>query len=289
MNKKTKLILWDSLEEIKKIDSESIDLIITSPPYFMGKDYDTSMEVNDFIEIHKQLLKDIFRVLKKWWSLCWQVWFHTKNDSLIPLDFLVYDTIKQTINKTKEKLILRNRIVWTFWHWLHSSKRLSWRYETILWYTKWKNYYFDLDSIRVPQKYPWKRYYKWEKKWEFSGNPLWKNPADVWEIPNVKANHIEKTIHPCQFPVSLASRLVLWMSPENGVILDPFMWSGSSWVASLLNNRNFIWIELNKNYYNIAKQRCKDTIDWVIKYREDKPVYKPTWNLSVAKKPDYFK
>lgn len=282
------LILWDSLKEIKKIKSNSVDLIVTSPPYFMGKDYDTSIKIEDFIEIHEKLFKDIFRVLKNWWSLCWQVWFHTKNDFLIPLDYLVYDIINRTINKTWDNLILRNRIIWTFWHWFHCSKKLSGRYETILWYTKWKDYHFDLDAIRIPQKYPWKTYYKGEKKGEISGNPLWKNPSDVWEIPNVKANHIEKTEHPCQFPVSLVSRLVRWMSPENWTILDPFMWSGSSWVAALINKRNFIWIELDEKYYQIAKDRCNKSIEWTIKFREDKPIYKPTGNLAVAKKPDYF-
>ena len=104
---------------------------------------------------------------------------------------------------------MRNRIVWHFEHGLHCSRRLSGRYETIMWFTKGDDYVFELDPIRVPQKYPGKKYFKGPKAGQYSCNPLGKNPGDVWTIPNVKSNHVEKTGHPCQFPVELIERLVL--------------------------------------------------------------------------------
>lgn len=82
----------------------------------------------------------------------------------------------------KQRLKLRNRIVWHFGHGLHASKRFSGRYETILWFSKTDNYIFNLDSVRVPAKYPGKRHFKGPKKGQPSGNPLGKNPSDIWEI-----------------------------------------------------------------------------------------------------------
>ena len=147
---------------------------------------------------------------------------------------------------------LRNRIVWHFGHGLHASKRLSGRYETLLWFSKTDNYTFNLDEIRVPSKYPGKRSFKGANKGELSGNPLGKNPSDfwddikddddklVWEIPNVKANHPEKTAHPCQFPVELAERCVLALTNNKDIVFDPFVGSGSSAVASIMHGRNFL-------------------------------------------------
>jgi adenine-specific DNA-methyltransferase len=139
-------------------------------------------------------------------------------------------------------LHLRNRIVWHFGHGLHASKRFSGRYEVILWFTKGNEYTFNLDAVRVPQKYPDKKYFKGPKKGELSGNPLGKNPSDIWEIPNVKANHVEKTIHPCQFPVELIERLVLAMTDEGDWALDPFIGVGTTALdntrlATMLNAR----------------------------------------------------
>ena len=123
---------------------------------------------------------------------------------------------------------MRNRIIWTFGHGLNSVRRFSGRHETILWSTKGDSLEFNLDEVRVPQKYAGKRAYKGPHKGELSGNPLGKNPSDVWEIPNVKAKHIEKTEHPCQFPVAIPQRLIKALTHENALILDPFMGSGTT-------------------------------------------------------------
>jgi adenine-specific DNA-methyltransferase len=119
------------------------------------------------------------------------------NGEIIPLDILLYPIFASL------GLHLRNRIVWHFGHGLHASKRFSGRYEVILWLTKSNEYTFNLDAVRVPQKYPRKRHFKGPKKGQLSGNPLGKNLSDVWEIPNVKANYVEKTIHPYQFLIEL--------------------------------------------------------------------------------------
>ena len=158
-----------------------------------------------------------------------------------------------------------------------------------MWYTKGKEFNFDLDSVRIPQKYPGKRHYKGAKKGEYSGNPLGKNPSDVWDIPNVKANHIEKTEHPCQFPISIPQRLVKALTPKNGLVLDPFFGSGATSIAAMLEGRRFVGSETEEKYCKIATERTREAITGTIKYREDRPVAEPDTKLAVARRPSHFK
>lgn len=274
----------DCIKVLKRLPNESIDLIITSPPYCMGKEYDKSTKIEDFIEAHRSLLPEILRVTKPGGNICWQIGYHVKRQVVTPLDYLVHG-----IFSSSKELYLRNRIIWTFGHGLHSKNRFSGRHETVLWYSKGRDYHFNLDDVRVPQKYPGKTHYKGAKKGEYSGNPLGKNPGDIWEIPNVKALHIEKTEHPCQFPVALAQRLIRALSPSDGRILDPYMGSGSTGVAALVEGRKFVGIEIVKEYYDIAHLRCRQSLSKEIKFRPlDKSIYVPGENTAVAKKPAHF-
>lgn len=275
----------DGLKLIKKLPSESVDLTVTSPPYCMNKKYEScSDDVQTFTTAHQALLPEIIRVTKPGGSICWQVGFHVKNNTIIPLDFLIYDILKE-----HKELQLRNRVVWTFGHGLHCQSRFSGRYEVILWYTKGDDYHFNLDAVRVPQKYPGKRYSKGPRKGEFSGNPKGKNPSDIWEIPNVKAGHVEKTDHPCQFPVALAQRLVKAMVPQDGLVLDPFSGVSSTGIAALQEKKRFIGAELDESYIKIANERLQETIQGTIKTRSlDQEIYIPNPNEKVAIKPDHF-
>ena len=278
------LINDDCIKALKTLPDESIDLSVTSPPYFMGKEYDRSTKIEDFVEAHRLILSELLRITKQGGSICWQVGYHVKDAVVIPLDFLVHG-----IFGSSSELYLRNRIIWTFGHGLHSKKRFSGRHEMVLWYSKGKDFFFNLDSVRVPQKYPGKTHYKGAKKGEYSGNPLGKNPGDVWEIPNVKALHIEKTDHPCQFPVALAQRLVRALTPSDGRVFDPFMGSGSTGVAALVEGKKFVGVEIIKEYYDIAHSRCEQSLSKEIKFRPlEKPIFVPTKNTAFAKKPAHF-
>ncbi len=274
----------DCLKLLKTLPDKIVDLTVTSPPYCMGKEYEKSLNYEDFVSIHSTVLPEIIRVTKDGGSICWQTGYHVINGVVTPLDYFVYDIL----SKFKD-IHLRNRIVWTYGHGLHCKNRFSGRHEIILWFTKGKNYFFNLDEVRVPQKYPGKKYYKGEKKGAYSGNPLGKNPSDLWEIPNVKANHIEKTEHPCQFPIALVQRLVRSLTPHNGVVLDPFVGSGSSGVASILENREFIGAEMKEKYYKIADRRCAEAIAGNVQHRPlNKPIVIPDKRMSVAQKPSNF-
>jgi len=284
-NRKVVLHAGDSIDLLRSLPNDSVHLTLTSPPYCMGKEYEDTDKIEDFIEAHRLILPEIHRVTAPGGSICWQVGYHVKNGVLMPLDFLVHN-----IMQSFPDLALRNRVVWTYGHGLHCSDRLSGRHEMILWYTKSDNYTFNLDNIRVPQKYPGKRHYKGPQKGKLSGNPLGKNPSDVWDIPNVKANHVEKTIHPCQFPVALAMQLVRAFTNPNNLVLDPFMGSGTTGVAALLEGRRFVGAELLKKYFKVAEHRCLQAINGTVKYRSpDVAVYVPDPNTAVAQMPAQFR
>ena len=276
-------------ELLASLEPNSIDLIVTSPPYFVGKEYDTSKSWEDFRTEILKVTPLMVKALKPGGSICWQVGNHVQDGEVTPLDALLVVDMKSF-----PEITLRNRIIWTFGHGTHASKRFSGRHETILWYSKGKKSLFNLDVFRVPQKYPGKRHYKGPKKGKLSGNPLGKNPGDVWnlgeiwQIPNVKAKHIEKTAHPCQFPTALIRRLIKGLTSKNGTILDPYMGSGSAGVAALLENRNFIGCDISTEYIEIAKKRLDDAVQGSAEIREDTPIRVPNPNEKVSKRPSHF-
>ncbi len=258
------------MDFLPTIPDDSVQLVVTSPPYNIGKEYEKKISIEKYIEQQEEIITQCVRVLKPQGSICWQVGNHVKNGEIFPLDIMLYPIF------TKLGLKLRNRIVWHFEHGLHCSKRFSGRYETIMWYSKSDNYTFNLDPVRVPQKYPNKKHFKGPKAGQLSCNPLGKNPGDLWVIPNVKNNHVEKTIHPCQFPVELIERLVLSMTNEGDIVLDPFVGVGSSIIASVLNNRIGIGAEIMDEYVEIARKRINEAFKGTIKIRPmNTPIYDP--------------
>ena len=247
------------------------DLVVSSPPYNIGKSYEKKGALEDYLAWQERILDLIVPRLKDTGSICWQVGNFVDNGMIVPLDIEMAYIFK------KHGLKLRNRIIWHFGHGLHNKRRFSGRYEVIMWYSKTDNYHFDLDPVRIPAKYPGKRHFKGPKKGMLSGNPLGKNPEDVWSIPNVKANHIEKTDHPCQFPVGLIERLVLSMTKPGQLVFDPFAGVGSSGVAAALHERSFLGCELIAGYARQAKGRIDAALSGTARYRpHDKELYDHT-------------
>jgi len=278
------LICNDALAVLPKFQKASIDLVFSSPPYCIGKEYESARTSAEFVAIHEKIIPVIVDLLKPGGSFCWQVGYHARKGVLLPLDFLVHEQVRK-----HPKMMLRNRVIWTFNHGLHASKRFSGRHEIVLWYTKGDSANFDLDSIRIPQKYPGKLHYKGPKKGGLSGNPLGKNPGDVWDVPNVKGKHVEKTSHPCQFPVALPQRFIRALCPKGGVVLDPFMGVGSAGVAAAIESRRFIGIEIDDEYSAIAAQRISEARAGRAVARPDKPVVEPKGHEKVAKRPAHFR
>ena len=256
----------DALGNLKRIQNSSVQLVVTSPPYNIGKEYEVKRGYSEYLEEMELIITELVRVLKPGGSICWQVGNGIRKGEVIPLDALFYPVFKS------KGLVLRNRIVWSFGHGLHAQRRFSGRHETILWFTKGEEYVFNLDSVRVPAKYPNKKHYKGPNKGQLSGNPLGKNPGDVWEITNIKALHPEKTDHPCQFPVALVDRLVKSLSNPGDLVIDPFLGSGTTLIAAAINGRRSIGIEISKKYVEISKKRIRSLIQgslrWVIPLKE---------------------
>lgn len=260
----------DNLQFLASLPDGSVQLVVTSPPYNIGKAYERRTALDVYLEQQEQVISECIRVLRPGGSICWQVGNHVDSGEVIPLDILLYPIFKR--NGVK----LRNRIVWHFGHGLHCSQRFSGRYEVILWFSRGDDYVFNLDSVRIPSKYPNKKHFKGPNAGQLSGNPLGKNPSDVWEIPNVKSNHVEKTIHPCQFPVELVERLVLALTEPGDIVLDPYMGVGSAVIAALRHDRIGYGCDIEPGYVDVAWQRVRDHAAGRLRVREmGKPVYDP--------------
>lgn len=286
-------LLGDSAKTLASVPESSVKLIITSPPYNLDKVYEDKKSLDDYFALVEPVINQCLRVLADDGSLCWQVGNYVDKGEVFPLDILYYPFFKA------KGLKLRNRVVWTFEHGLHGSKRLSGRYETLLWFTKSDTYTFNLDSIRIPSKYPGKRNYKPGPDYgKPSGNPLGKNPSDVWRIleqdwesllwniPNVKSNHPEKLLHPCQFPIELVERCVLAMTNEGDIVLDPYSGVGSSMLAALKTGRRAIGCEKETAYMDLAKERVQQLENGTLPYRPlGKPIHKPSGKEKVAQRP----
>lgn len=282
----------ESLTALKTIPNETFDLILSSPPYNVGKEYEAKTSIEKYLETQEEIVDELVRTLSEQGNLCWQVGNYVDHGEIYPLDIFYYHIFK------KHGLRLRNRIIWHFGHGLHASNRFSGRYETLLWFSKSDSYIFNLDNVRIPSKYPGKLHFKGPKRGMPSGNPLGKNPSDIWEvlerdwesglwnIPNVKNNHPEKTSHPCQFPIELVERCILALSNEGSWVLDPFAGVCSTVVGAIMHNRNAIGIERDAEYCEMAESRIRDLKAGNLKTRPmTQAIYSPSPNDKISKVP----
>ncbi|TCM12136.1 site-specific DNA-methyltransferase (adenine-specific)/adenine-specific DNA-methyltransferase [Novosphingobium sp. PhB165] len=293
------LVHDDALQALKRIKSGSAKLIVTSPPYNIGKEYerDKKMSLEDYLAWLKPIVKQCHRVLADDGSICWQTGNYVDKGVVHPLDFYFYEMFIDL------GMQLRNRIIWRFNFGLHATKRFSGRYETLLWFTKSNEYQFNLDPVRVPQLYPGKKHSsaKGEQRaGKPSGNPKGKNPSDywefsasnaflddpVWDIPNVKSNHPEKTIHPCQFPHELAERCILAFTKPEDLVIDPFLGAGTTAIASVKAGRRVIGIDKDERYIGVAVERVAAVKRGELNLRPSgRAVRAPKANESVAQVP----
>jgi len=293
------LIHADVIDGLKKVPDGSIDLVLSSPPYNLGKVYEIEqiMTLQEYTQWLEPVVDTLCKKLKETGSICWQVGNYVHKGQVVPLDVVFYSMFAERGMK------LRNRIIWRYNFGLNATKRLSGRYETLLWFTKSDNYTFNLDSIRVPQLYPGKKHSSRKgaaMAGKPSGNPRGKNPSDfwtfsamehffdepVWDIPNVKANHVEQTIHPCQFPHELAERCILAFTSKGDMVLDPFVGAGTTAVASLKLDRRCTGIDKSKEYIDICRDRVNSLSRGEIKLRKSgQKIKQPSLRESVARRP----
>jgi DNA modification methylase len=287
----------DAFDQLDSVDDGSCKLVVTSPPYNIGKEYerDQRLTLREYIRWLDKIIGKLCQKISEDGHICWQSGNFVDDGEVFPLDTFFYRMFKRRGFK------LRNRIIWHFNFGLHAQTRFSGRYETLLWFTKSDQYTFNLDAVRERQLYPGKRHSakKGDKAGQPSGNPKGKNPSDfwvlkpdeellergVWDFPNVKANHPEKTIHPCQFPSELVERCVLALTNKGDLVLDPFIGSGTTAIAALKYERRVIGIDRDAAYVELARQRIADRAN--LKTRPmGLPVRRPQAGEAVASIPE---
>jgi adenine-specific DNA-methyltransferase len=233
----------------KKIANQYFDTVITSPPYNIGKEYESVKPLHDYIEWSKEWITDSSNVLKPHGSLLLNLGYVLVEEKgrAIPLPYMLWDKIPMYLNQ---------EIIWNYTAGVACKNYLSPRNEKILWYVKDSmNYVFNLDPIRDKNViYP-----NSKRNGKLRVNTLGKNPSDVWEIAKVTTGRNrssqERTSHPCQFPTDLINRLVLGFSNENALILDPFVGSGTTFESCLRHKRFCVGFEILPEYCEIAKKR----------------------------------
>lgn len=237
-----------------------VDLTITSPPYNIGKDYESKMDVYEYVDWCSSWIDLIYRVSKKHATFWLNLGYLEVPDIglCVPIPYLLWD---------KSKFYLIQELVWNYGAGVQTKKRLCPRNEKWLFYVKDRyKYTFNLDEIRDKDvKYP-----NQKKNGILKNNPLGKNPSDVWTIPKVTTGRNrsskERVDHPAQFPLAIVERLVKACSSQYDVILDPFSGSGTTGIAAHAFGRNYIGIEINKYYCDIAIRRFEDYLKYKSSY-----------------------
>lgn len=280
----------DCLELLRSLPDASVDLVVSSPPYNLGKEYEAKKALQYYLAGQSVVLHECARVLKKTGSVFWQVGAFADRGMLIPLDVRFFPILEDC------GLIPRNRIMWVRQHGLHGQKKFSCRHESVLWFTKSDTYKFNLDNIRVPQKYQNKKAWTGEKKGQLTCNPNGKNPGDIWLFRNVKHNHEEQTIHPCQFPEDMIARIVLATTDPGDVVFDPYMGAGTVAVVARDHGRHYLGAETDDSYHAVALRRlagepdengCFPNLKTLRDYceRTGEPVERYRFDVQVGSKP----
>lgn len=233
-NSKIQILEGNALDLFNNIQSESVDLIIADPPYNLGKNYGNNHDLkgfDEYLDFTRNWLKESHRVLKKTGSI--YVFMGVRFISYL------YDILDREL-----KMFFNSWITWHYTQGIGKTKGFSPRHDDILFFNKTINFKFNLDNIRIPQKYYRQR-----------NNMTGANPGDVWQFSHIHYSNPERENHPTQKPEALIERMVLASSDEGDLVLDPFAGSGTTLRVCQILGRNCIGFELNPNYIEIIKKR----------------------------------
>lgn len=248
----------DCIEGMQKLN-QSIDLTVTSPPYNIGKEYETIIPLDDFVRWCSVWLKKIHDITSPSGSFWLNIGYvKTEKGKAVPLPYLLWD---------KTEFYMLQEIVWNYGAGVASKRTFSPRNEKLLWYVKDpSNYVFNLDDVRDPNvKYP-----NQKKNGKLKCNPLGKNPSDVWQIAKVTSGKNraskERVGHPAQFPSEMISRIIKASSNVGDLVLDPFMGSGTTAFVAKSLGRRCIGFEVREDYCEIIAKR-------LIKLESQRPLF----------------
>lgn len=248
----------DCLEAMSRLPANIVDLTVTSPPYNIGKEYESKTDVDKYVSWCADWIAGVNRVSRPQAAFWLNLGYLSMpgRAKCLPISYLLWD---------KVPLFLLQEVVWNYAAGVASRKNFSPRNEKFLWYVKDQEAYtFNLDDVRDTNvKYP-----NQKKNGKLKCNPLGKNPTDVWEFPKVTsgANRAspERTAHPAQFPIAVIDRIVRACSNPGDVVLDPFMGSGTTAEVGLSTDRFVLGFELEPKYIDIIENRVDNFRAWDI-------------------------
>jgi site-specific DNA-methyltransferase (adenine-specific) len=239
----------DLFSGIGRIADGSVDLVIADPPYGLGKDYGNDSDClsgQEYLEFARQWIDAVLPKMAP--NACLYV-------------FLTWQYSPEVFSFLKTRLIMVNEIIWDrrVPSMGGSTRKFSSVHDNIGFFARSRDYYFDLDSVRIPYDAETKKARSRSifvgKKWLEVGY----NPKDVWSVSRLHRQHAERVDHPTQKPLALVERMVLASCPPGGLVLDPFMGSGTTAVAAVRHDRRFAGFELNPKYFAVAHERMRGT------------------------------
>jgi DNA modification methylase len=236
-NRTVTIDVGDALNLFKQIPDKSVDLIIADPPYNLGKNYGNNSDFKvfeDYIEFSKDWLKEAHRVLKDNGTI--YVFMGVRFISYI------YDILERDL-----KMELNSWITWFYTQGIGKLKGFSPRHDDILMFNKSSKFTFNLDEIKIPQKY-----------YRARNNMRGANPGNVWEFSHVHYSNKNRQNHPTQKPEGLIERMILASSNEGDTVLDPFAGSGTTLRVSQQLNRNSIGFEISSEYVKMTQERLAE-------------------------------
>lgn len=246
----------DCAEAIGRLPEGLVNLVVTSPPYNIGKEYETIKEVNEYIDWCSRWINAVYRATTSNGAFWLNVGYLSipGRAKALPIPYLLWDRVP---------FFLIQEIVWHYGAGVASRKSFSPRNEKFLWYVKdAERYTFNLDDVRDPNvKYPHQK-----KNGKLKCNPIGKNPTDVWEFPKVTSGadraSAERTSHPAQFPVAVIDRIVRACTNPLDLVLDPFIGSGTTAEVALSTGRVVLGFEVESRYIDIARRRIDAFLEW---------------------------
>ncbi|MEM2727300.1 MAG: site-specific DNA-methyltransferase [Archaeoglobaceae archaeon] len=241
-----KVILGDAVEILKKLPNNCIHLMVTSPPYNVGKEYDKDLTLGEYLDFIEEVMKEVYRVLVWGGRVCFNV-ANLGRKPYIPLHAYLIQRFEEI------GYLFRGEIIWdkgdasvgssTAWgSWMSATNpTLRDQHEYII----------------VLSKGDFKRC-KGEKRDTITRDEFLEFTKSIWRFQPESA---KKVGHPAPFPVDLPYRCIQLFTFEGDVVLDPFAGSGTSCVAALKTHRHFIGIELEDKYVKIAVERIREILN----------------------------
>lgn len=229
------LFIQDAVEFLKKMPDASVQLILIDPPYNLDLAYWDTFE--NYLDWAKQWLDEIYRVL-------------SDTGNCVIFGGFQYQDLKkgdllEIMHYTRHNTDLRftNLVIWYYKNGMSAHRFFANRHEEAIWLSKTKNYFFDLDSVRVPYDEETKKLYKRDKRLNPESVEKGKNPTNVWEIGRLNGNSIERVGHPTQKPLELIRRFVKGLSYPGSLVLDFFAGSGTTGRVCIEESRNSILVD----------------------------------------------